>query len=179
MDFTQDFKPLQREIVDLFTETFAASEGAKEGALIGGLARDLMTGTAEEDLYVFAARETGLVVGCIFFSRQAYARADRVVFLLAPVAVATDRQGQGVGQALIQHGLKVLKADGVDVAVTYGDPGFYSRVGFALVTEADLPAPFALAHPEGWLAQSLSADHLTPLKGPARCVPAINDPAFW
>lgn len=110
---------------------------------------------------------------------MSFARDDLMVFLLAPVAVATDRQGDGIGQALIEKGLAVLNADGVDVAATYGDPNFYSRVGFASVTEADLPAPFELARAESWLAQSLTANTVTPLKGPSLCAAAFNNPVLW
>lgn len=79
---------------------------------------------------------------------------------------------------MARYSLKALR-DGVDVVVTYGDPGYYSRVGFKPVSEAFAPAPFRLQHPEGWQAQSLTEAELTPLKGPSRCVSALNDPAFW
>ena len=54
-----------------------------------------------------------------------------------------------------------------------------ARVGFMPIREADAQAPFALNHPEGWLARSLTKQPLTPLKGPSRCVEALNDPVFW
>ena len=46
-------------------------------------------------------------------------------------------------------------------------------------SEADLPAPQPLNQPQGWIAQSLTDAPLTPLNGPARCVPAFDDPALW
>jgi putative acetyltransferase len=99
--------------------------------------------------------------------------------MMAPVAVATERQGKGIGQRLIAHGLDALRQEGVDIAVTYGDPAFYGRVGFNPVSEADLPAPQPLNQPQGWIAQSLTDAPLTPLRGPARCVAAFDDPALW
>jgi putative acetyltransferase len=99
--------------------------------------------------------------------------------MMAPVAVATAHQGKGIGQRLIAHGLDALRQEGVDIAVTYGDPAFYGRVGFKPVTEADLPAPQPLGQPQGWIAQSLTEAPLTPLSGPARCVAAFDDPALW
>jgi putative acetyltransferase len=47
------------------------------------------------------------------------------------------------------------------------------------VSQDDMPAPFSLQHPEGWLGQSLNGAPMAPLKGPSHCVEAFNDPAFW
>ena len=179
MDFSADFTKHVDEIAGLFAATFAASEGAEEGALIGDLARRLMVDTPAKDLRVFTAWEDGALAGCIFFTRLSFEGDTRTVFMLAPVAVATDRQGKGVGQRLIAHGLEALRHEGVDIVVTYGDPNFYGRVGFKPITVDALPAPFALQHPEGWQGQSLFDAELTPCKGPARCVEAFNDPALW
>jgi putative acetyltransferase len=99
--------------------------------------------------------------------------------MMAPVAVATAHQSKGIGRRLITHALDALRQEGVDIAVTYGDPAFYGRVGFEPVSEADLPAPQPLNQPQGWIAQSLTDEPLTPLSGPAACVAAFDDPALW
>jgi predicted N-acetyltransferase YhbS len=179
MDYIEDFTPYAEAIADLFEATFTTSEGAEEGALIGALARRLITETPAEDLRVFTALEDGTLVGGIFFTRLTYGGDPRTVFMMAPVAVAVAHQGKGIGQRLISHGLDALRQEGVDIAVTYGDPAFYSRVGFKPVSEADLPAPQPLGQPQGWIAQSLTDAPLTPLRGPARCVAAFDDPALW
>jgi hypothetical protein len=96
MEFSTGFKGREEEIIDLFSATFTASEGEDEGALIGELVRNLLGGTAEKDLYVFTAIESGVVIGSIVFSRLTYEQDERIVFVLAPVAVATDQQGKGI-----------------------------------------------------------------------------------
>ena len=169
----------EAQIIDLFTSTFTASGGEEEGALIGELARKLLGGTAPEDRLVFTSEEEGAILGGIVFSRLRYEQDDRTVFVLAPVAVAPLQQGKGIGQRLLSHGLAALRSAGVDIVMTYGDPNYYARVGFMPVSEADAPAPFPLNHPEGWLAQSLTARAMAPLKGPSRCIEALNDPGFW
>jgi putative acetyltransferase len=179
LEVSSEYKAHARSIGDLFTATFTASEGTDEGALIGQLARRLMAETPAQDLRVFTAWKRGELVGAILFSRLIYTGDTRSVFVLGPVAVATHRQNQGIGQRLISHGIAVLRQEGVELAVTYGDPSFYRRVGFKAISQDDVPAPFPLQHPEGWLGQSLNNAPLTPLKGPSRCVPAFNDPAFW
>ena len=108
-----------------------------------------------------------------------YDADDRTVYILSPMAVATERQKRGIGQSLISHGLSVLRQMGVDVAVTYGDPDYYSRTGFIPVDTETVPAPFPLQYPHGWLAQSLAAKELQPLRGQPRCVSALSDPAIW
>jgi predicted N-acetyltransferase YhbS len=179
MDYSIEYQTQADAIVELFTATFTDSEGAEEGALIGALARRLITETPTEDLRVFTAWEDGALLGGIFFTRLTYMGDPRTVFMMAPVAVATAHQGKGIGQRLIAHGLDALRQEGVDIVVTYGDPGFYGRVGFASVPEADLPAPHPLGQPEGWIAQPLAQTPISPLRGPARCVEAFNDPALW
>ena len=178
MQITSGSTGRETEIADLFKTTFIASEGAEEGASIGRLARDLMTTTDADDLHVFTADDGGLVGACIF-TRLRHEGATRRTWLLSPVAVAPDRQGQGIGQKMITEALTTLRAAGAEVAVTYGDPAFYGRVGFEPVTVRDLPAPYPLSHPEGWLAQSLTDQPLAPLKGRVTCAPALSDPAFW
>ncbi|MFY0692158.1 MAG: N-acetyltransferase [Paracoccaceae bacterium] len=179
MDLSATIKGREQEIIDLVTATFTASEGASEGTLIGGLTRDLLEGTPEEDLFVFVAEEGGVILGAILFSRLAYPQDGRVAFLLAPVAVATARQGQGIGQTLLSHGLSALREAGVDIVLTYGDPNYYSKVGFQQISETIARPPFELSLPHGWLAQSLGTQEMTPLKGPSTCAAALSDPAFW
>jgi predicted N-acetyltransferase YhbS len=161
-------------IVDLFTVTFTESEGEEEGALIGALARNLLGGTAAQDLFVFSAQEAGRIIGSVICSRLTFEEDARTVFVLAPVAVAPDLHCKGVGQRLLSHALAALRSAGVDIAMTYGDPSYYAKVGFTRISEADAPAPFAFSQPEGWLAQSLKERPMTPLRGPSRCV----DPVF-
>lgn len=179
MNVTDSYKERVDEIGALFQSTFTDSEGEAEGQLIGMLARNLLSSTAELDIFAFSALEAGSVIGSIVFTRMTYPDDDRVVFLLAPVAVATSHHRQGVGSDLIRHGLDVLRNRGVDVVLTYGDINFYAKVGFAQITENVAKAPLPLQYPEGWLSQSLVAPVLKPLIGRGFCVEALNDGAYW
>ncbi len=98
---------------------------------------------------------------------------------MAPVAVHTSYQGQGIGQGLIAFGLNTIKEDGVELAFTYGDPRFYAKVGFQPISEEIVKAPLTLTYPEGWLAQSLLGDHMEPIPGKPSCVEAFNKPDYW
>lgn len=179
MEFSAGLAGREREIVSLVTSAFTDSEGAGEGKSVGGLAKTLLDTTPDGDLFVYAAHEGPALVGCIFFSRLRYDRDDRTVFIMAPVAVRTDRQGQGIGQQLIAHGLAGLRRLGIDIVMTYGDPDFYSRVGFRQISEDIAQAPFKLTCPHGWLGQSLTGGDIQPLSGPPCCVDALNRPEYW
>jgi len=166
------------EIQDLFTQTFSDSEGQSEGKLIGSLVLDLMNQTDDKDILGFIATENEQIVGCIFFTRLSF-DAPVEVFLLSPVAVHSNHQGKTIGQTLINFGLNQLKERGVKLVFTYGDPKFYSQVGFEHVSEDLAKAPFALTQPEGWLCQSLDGSKIEVLSGSSRCVKAFNNPKIW
>lgn len=169
----------EQQIVDLCSSTFTASEGAQEGESIRRLVTGLLGTAPQDDVVVVWAREGPTMLGCIVFSRVRYDQDDRTVFVLAPVAVRTDRQGEGIGQQLLTHGLKEMRRRGIDVVLTYGDPAYYAKVGFALITEDIARAPRPLSFPQGWLGQSLSGQPLGPLRGRARCMPALDRPEYW
>ncbi len=179
MEFSDTSEGIEEKVIDLFAATFTASEGTEEGALIGKLVSDLMNDTPRKDLYVFVAHDHGEIIGAAIFSRLTYSDDPRSVFILSPMAVATDRHGQGIGQTLLKHALAMLRDNAVDVAITYGDPAFYGKVGFLPLDEDTAAAPLPLSFPEGWIGQSLTDEHLHALKGTCTCVSALNDPAIW
>jgi len=166
------------EIEQLFIKTFSDSEGQSEGEVIGNLVRDFMDSTDTNDLYCFIATENEQIIGSIFFTRMKFESGVNA-FILSPVATHTDHQGKGVGQKLINFGLYALKENGVELVITYGDPNFYSKVGFGVITEQVLPAPLKLEYPEGWLAQSLVSDEIEPIAGKSYCVEELNKPELW
>jgi len=166
------------EIEQLFIKTFSDSEGQSEGEVIGNLVRNFMDSTDINDLHCFIATEDKQIIGSIFFTRMIFEGGINA-FILSPVATHTDHQGKGVGQKLINFGLTALKENGVELAITYGDPNFYSKVGFSAITEQVVPAPQKLEQPEGWLAQSLVGDEIEPIAGKSYCVEALNKPELW
>ncbi|MFW8636332.1 GNAT family N-acetyltransferase [Cribrihabitans pelagius] len=179
MQHSNTHKGREEDIIGLFTAAFTASEGAEEGALIGRLVRDLLTRTALDDLRVFVTEDGGALIGGAIFTRLTYAQDSRSVFILSPMAVAPDRQGEGAGRGLLRYALDALRGAGVDIALTYGDPAFYGKVGFLPMDEAEVPAPQPLSQPVGWIGQSLAGGAVPPLGGPCTCTAALNDPALW
>ena len=171
-------KSNQKEVEELFTSVFTSSEGEKEGKLIGNLSSQLASNIDNNEIICFGVYENETLIGSIFFTRLQFSKPIQV-FMLAPVAVSTEHQGKGIGQALINYGLNELKKRSVNVAVTYGDPSFYSKVGFQALSENVIQAPLKLSMPEGWLGQSLTEEPIPTVNDHPTCVKEFNDPVYW
>ncbi len=178
MDYKTLDKSKQKEVAGLFTSVFASSEGKKEGILIGNLSSELASSIDNEETICFGVYENESLIGSIFFTRLQFNEPIQV-YMLAPVAVSTEHQEKGIGQALINYGLNELKKRSVNVVVTYGDPSFYSKVGFQPLSENVIKAPLKLSMPFGWLGQSLSGRSIPTINGRPACVKEFNDPVYW
>ena len=171
-------KSSQKEIADFFRSVFTASEGETEGELIGTLAHDLASNVDNKDVICLGTYDDATLIGCIFFTRLKF--GDPVsVFMLAPVAVSTSHQRQGVGQALINFGLEELKKRSVKIAITYGDPAYYIKTGFQPLSESTIQAPHKLSMPHGWIGQSLRGKPIPVIAGRPACDSAFDNPAYW
>lgn len=179
MEITSGFTGREQALVDLFARTFADSEGPQEGRLIGGLVHDLLTRTPPSDIRAFCVEQNGATVGAAIFTRLTYPEDRHIVFLLSPMAIAPGQQKQGIGQALLTHALDALRHEGIGIAITYGDPNYYAKVGFRPLPQDQARAPLPLSMPNGWIGQSLTQGPMPTLQGPSRCVCALNRRDIW
>jgi len=168
----------QEEVTHLFTSVFADSEGEQEGKLIGNLAKELTTHIDNINIFCFAARSQHSLIGVIFFTRLKFTTTDDA-FMLAPVAISTQHQGKRIGQALIQFGLDEMRNRSIDVIITYGDPAYYSKVGFRPLSQEIIKAPLQLSQPEGWQGLSLIKNQISSSDERPICVSAFNNPTYW
>jgi putative acetyltransferase len=175
----ENFTPVRQQIINACHNSFSASEGETEGALIRTLVELLLENTPEHDIFIFAALHHDTIVGCGIFSRLTYSDDARNVFILSPMAVHSDHQNNGVGQTLLLKSIAVLRDHGIDILMTYGDPNYYGKIGFLSVTEQVAPPPFPLSMPIGWIGQSLHDPEIVPLQGSCTCVSALSNPAIW
>ena len=171
-------KSKQKEIEELFTSVFTSSEGEKEGKLIGDLSSQLASNIDNTEIICIGVYEDRRLIGSIFLTRLQFSKPIQV-YMLAPVAVSAEYQGKGIGQALINYGLDELKRRSANVAVTYGDPSFYSKVGFQTLSENVIQAPLKLSMPFGWLGQSLTGEPIPTINERPMCVKEFNDPVYW
>lgn len=120
------------------------ASGARVAGLLDALRRDDPAAAG------FVAEQDDAVVGHILFSRGLLDAPRRLVEVvtLSPVAVLPERQGRGIGSALIRHGLKELDGRGVPLVFLEGNPWFYSRFGFERADEHGFRKP-SLRIPDG------------------------------
>ena len=92
-----------------------------------------------------AEREGAGLIGHVAFSRLDLCSGDATIqaAALAPLAVLPTHQRQGVGSALVEHGLTQLRGMNIALAVVLGDPALYSRFGFSALLARFLQAPYA------------------------------------
>jgi predicted N-acetyltransferase YhbS len=160
------------EIAKLFSNVFAQAETLEEGALIAKLVSDLIEKTDDQDILGFVVKNKSEIVGAVFFTRLTFENTSIAAFILSPMAVSTDFQGKGIGQKLIKYGLKQLDKAGVQLVFTYGDPNFYSKVGFQRITEDVIKAPLRLC-------QSLNDGPILSIPDRPICVDALNHDIYW
>jgi putative acetyltransferase len=112
----------------------------------------------------------GQIVGHIAFSPVTVSDGAKDWYGLGPISVLPGYQRQGIGKALVNEGLSLLKEMGGQGCALVGDPDYYKRFGFhnfpELIYEG-VPQEFFLALPftekvprgimvfhEGFLAKS-------------------------
>lgn len=116
----------------------------------------------------FVAEEGGRLVGHVLFTRALLDAPPRLVdvLVLSPVSVVPDRQGRGIGSALIRFGLEQVSARPEPLVFLEGSPDFYRRFGFEPAgplgfrrPSLRIPEPafqvFRLASYEPWMTGTL------------------------
>ena len=86
------------------------------------------------------AEDKGSIVGHILFSPV---EAPFNALALAPVAVAPDRHGQGIGSALIEAGHAIARDTGWNAIFVLGEPAYYRRFGYDPAQAARFTSPYA------------------------------------
>jgi putative acetyltransferase len=119
------------------------------------------------------AEQGGEIVGHLLFSRMDV-EADGTAMAgagLAPVSVAPDCQGRGIGEALIRTGLELLRAQGCAISFVLGHEAYYPRFGYSPDLAARFASPFAGPH---FMAMMLDSAAPWPLGGRADYAPAFG-----
>lgn len=130
----------EQAIHDLTVAAFAPmsfSDGS-EAPILRALRR-----SGELSLSLVALAEKGEIVGHVAFSPVTINDLHNGWFGLGPIAVDPAVQGAGIGRALVESGLGILKERGASGCVLIGNPAIYSRYGFGsdgLLTHGDVPA---------------------------------------
>lgn len=109
--------------------------GQKEEANLVDMLR-----SAREAVLSLVALEDERITGHILFSRMV---APTQTLGLAPVSVRPDRQGSGIGSALIREGIVRARRSGWHAVFVLGEPEYYRRFGFHQELAANFSSPYA------------------------------------
>ena len=115
----------------------------------------------------FVAECDGQIVGHILFSRMLIETTGGALsaVALAPLAVRSAQQRQGVGGQLIRQGLAWLRERGEHVVLVVGHPAYYARFGFSSDLTRALASPFPAS---AFMGLELSAGALDAVRGHVR-----------
>ena len=94
--------------------------------------------------------DTGAVGGAVRFWEVQI--AGKAVLLLGPIAVHPTRQGEGLGGYLMNESLSIATKAGWSRVMLVGDASYYSRFGFAKLSNVIMPPP---TNPERVLGKDL------------------------
>ncbi|RJS17962.1 GNAT family N-acetyltransferase [Corallococcus sp. H22C18031201] len=76
------------------------------------------------------AEDSGVIIGHVAISPVSIADGAGGWFGLGPISVMPERQGTGIGAALMRAALQRLRDLGASGCVVLGDPAYYGRFGF-------------------------------------------------
>lgn len=158
-------------VLDLERDAFG---GEEEAAIAAALAADPAVFVPELSL---VAVDGDRIVGHVLLTRAHVGGVPAV--LLAPLAVAPDRQHQGIGGMLVHEGLTRARELGAALALVLGHPGYYPRFGFVAALPRGIEAPHPVDVPEAWMAAELEPGALWAAKGVAHVAAVFDDPAMW
>jgi len=121
------------------------------------------------------AEEGGRVVGHILFSPVTVesGAGDWGAMALAPMAVLPERQGRGVGSALVREGLKECLRLGHEVVFVLGHADYYPRFGFRPAARAGLGCEYPVPE-ENFMVAELSPGALAGRTGLVRYAPEFG-----
>lgn len=115
---------------------FDAIRRVVEAAFGSEAEADLVDAIRDSEHYIpelsLVAELDGAIVGHVMVSRVGLVDGTRrhVAHSMAPVAVAPDHQGRGVGGAMIRRGIELADAMGLPMILLEGSPTYYRRFGF-------------------------------------------------
>ena len=123
-----------RDIDQVRALNLAAFEGGPEAGLVDTLRRSCV------DHVSLVADDNGRVVGHILFTPVIVEGAEGSAegMGLAPLAVLPGWQRQGIGSALVDRGLEMMRDRSAPFVVVLGHPGYYPRFGFELASSHGL-----------------------------------------
>lgn len=166
------------DLHSVLTVERAAFGSEEEAELVRNLLNDP---SAEPRLSLLALLEDK-PVGHIIFSRAIFDPAiDVVGSILGPLAVVPAYQKTGIGGRLIEHGLQILKDQGVGWVFVLGHESYYPRYGFRPAQKQGFQPPFSFPSEftNAWMAMPLTPTSITTYEGIVIPADTFNHHYYW
>lgn len=130
----RDFKEIYQLVKTAF-ESAAVSNGDEQNFV-----DRLRTGSGYVEDLALVAEENGRLIGHVMLTEgQLWQEGEgRTMLLLAPLSVARENRGRGIGAALVKEALDRARNKWYEAVFLVGDPAYYSRFGFKGISEFDL-----------------------------------------
>jgi putative acetyltransferase len=133
----------------------------------------------EPGAFALVAEDDGAIVGHVQLSVAHV--GDREVLALGPIGVSPQRQGHGIGTALLEGALAEALVRGASAVILLGAPSYYGARGFEPAARYGLANPFAESAEDGFVIEEedfqiavLDRDAVRSLAGEVRWHPAFG-----
>ncbi len=166
------------DLADLLAVERSAFGGDAEADLVSALLDD----PTAKPIVNLVAEQDGRIVGHVLFTHATLVgAADIRATILAPLAVAPEYQGTGVGQALGHAGIREAAKLGIGLVFVLGHPAYYPRIGFRPATPLGLSAPYPIdpSVADAWMVLETRPGLLGEAHGQIRCADALMHPEMW
>ncbi len=155
----------------------AVERAAFDGYVEAELVEALVAGEAYVPGLSLVAERADSIVGHVLFTRARAGEIDAV--LLAPLAVAPDWQGRGIGRTLVRAGLAHAAELGFGIALVLGHPSYYPRFGFEPAEPLGIMPPYPVEPSEAWMVVELTPGALGDAAGVVRVAEALMHEEMW
>ena len=175
-----DIRPARQNDTPALQNLYDEAIPDNEGGMVGRLAVSLLSEKTNPTTESLVMDDAGVVKGHIAFSPVSITGHEDVrAYILSPLAVRIDCQGQGIGSALIDYGKRLLSKDGAHIILVYGDPAYYGRFGFDAEAASRFIPPYPLGYPFGWQTLELNRCEIRGDTVEIECVASLNNAAYW
>lgn len=169
----------RHEVLNVHAEAFGEEKGPEIAQLVAGLLDD----ESAKPLLSLVAVDSDKLVGHILFTKVEVTGAKNSINaqILAPLAILPEEQNKGIGEKLINEGLRLLKESGTELVFVLGHPDYYPRCGFIPAGAKGYQAPYPIPeeHAGAWMVQGLVGDVLEENSGTIQCANVLNEPQHW
>jgi len=169
----------RKEILNIHNQAF----GKDKGPEIAKLVDDLLNDETAMPILSLVAVEKNKLVGHILYTKAVITNTEISISaqILAPLAILPKEQKKGIGEKLINEGLRILEISGTDLVFVLGHPTYYPRCGFIPAGEKGFEAPYPIPeeHSEAWMILELKDGVLESNSGKIQCSKVLNEPQHW